>query len=82
LLENTSGQLAIGEVTNGNAAYTFLSPGIGPEWTFEGTGDYLGEGHDQFLVENTSGAVDVGDWTGGALHFTQVAGIGPEWMFH
>ena len=44
--------------------------------------DYLGEGHDQFLIENTSGVVDIGDWTGGAIHYTQVGGLGSEWAFH
>jgi hypothetical protein len=82
LLENTSGLLAFGEVTGGEANYTFLPVGIGPEWKFVGTGDYLGEGHDQFLLENTSGAVDVADWINNQLHVTQVAGIGPEWTFH
>jgi hypothetical protein len=41
-----------------------------------------GEGHDQFLIENTSGAVDIGDWSGGRLHLTSIAIINSAWMFH
>ncbi len=82
LIENTAGAVVAGEVqSNGTTAYTALTA-LGPEWKFVGVADYLGEGHDQFLIENTSGAVVVGDWTGGAMHFTQVAGLGQEWLFH
>ena len=68
-------------MANGQAAYTQVA-GLGPEWKFVGAGDYLGEGHDQFLIENTAGAVVVGDWTGGAIHYTQVGGLVGEWSFH
>ena len=33
---------------------------LGPEWKFEATGDFLAQGNDQFLIENTSGVVVVG----------------------
>ena len=46
-----------------------------------GAGDFLAYGHDQFLIENTSGAVDVGDVSGGQTTYTQVAALGPEWKF-
>ena len=72
---------ATGEVINGQAAYTQIAA-LGPEWSFKGVGDSLGEGHDQFLIENTAGAVVVGDWTGGQIHYTQVTALGPEWAFH
>ena len=55
---------------------------LGPEWTFVGAGDYLGEGHAQFLIENSAGAVVVGDYTGGVIHYTQVSALGSEWLFH
>ena len=55
---------------------------LGPEWKFVGAGDYLGEGHDQFLIENTTGAVDVGDFTGGAYPLHPGRRPGPEWTFH
>jgi hypothetical protein len=82
LIENTSGAVVVGEVgANHQASYTQVAA-LGSEWTFVGAGDYLGEGHDQFLIENTSGAIVVGDWMAGAIHFTQVGGLGPEWHFH
>ena len=56
-------------------------PALGPEWTFEGTSDFLGNGQDQFLIENTSGAVDVGNVVNGQVQYTQVAALGPEWSF-
>ncbi len=40
-------------------------------------GDFKGEGHDQFLIENASGTVDIGDVVGGALvyhGFTSLVG--------
>ena len=68
-------------MVNGKAVYTNVA-GLGPEWKLVGTGDYLAEGHDQFLMENTSGAVYVGDWLSGQIHYTQTTGLGSEWLFH
>ena len=68
-------------MVNGQAEYTLLT-GLGSEWKFVGAGDYLGEGHDQFLIENTAGAVVIGDWLNGAMHLTEVGGLGSEWTFH
>jgi hypothetical protein len=73
--------VVIGDYTSGAVHFTTVT-GLGQEWKFVGDGDYLGEGHDQFLIENTSGAVVIGDYTSGAIHFTQIAGLGPEWTFH
>jgi hypothetical protein len=73
--------VVVGEVVSGHANYTQIA-GLGPEWKFVGSGDYLAEGHDQFLIENTSGAVVVGDWVSNQIHFTQVSGLGSEWAFH
>jgi hypothetical protein len=88
LIENSAGSVVVGQVgANDQATYTPITS-LGPEWTFVGVGDYLDEGHDQFLIENTAGAVVVGDYSAGDLisgvlvHFTQVAGLGPEWAFH
>ena len=47
-----------------------------------GAGDYLGEGHDQFLIENASGVVEIGDFTGGAVHITQVGDVAAQWTIH
>jgi hypothetical protein len=60
----------------------FFNSLLGPEWKFAGVGDYLGEGHDQFLIESTNGAVVIGDLVSGQIHFTQVGGLGAEWLFH
>ena len=45
-------------------------------------GDYSGYGISDFLIQNTSGAVDTGMVQDGATHFTQVSGLGSEWSFH
>ena len=72
----------VGEVgANNQASYTQVA-GLGQEWSFVGTGDFLAEGHDQFLIENTSGDVDIADYFGGQIHYTPVAGLGSEWAFH
>ena len=82
LIENSAGAVDVGQVgANDQVTYTQLTS-LGAEWKFVGVGDYLDEGHDQFLIENTAGAVVVGDYTNGSIHFTQVAGLGPEWAFH
>ena len=47
-----------------------------------GVGDYLQEGHDQFLIENAAGVVDIADYVGGQIHFIQVSALGSEWVFH
>ncbi len=76
LMENTSGDVYI---TESNGKFIQL-PGLGPEWSFEGVGDFLSEGHDQYLIENTSGALVIGDYAG-ANTFTTIGGLGPEWKF-
>jgi len=80
LLENTSGAVYVGEVSNGTTTYTGVA-GLGPEWSFKGTGDFLGDGNTDFLIENTSGAVYVGEVSNGTTTYTGVAGLGSEWKF-
>ncbi len=82
MVENTTGTVAIGEIVNGHPTYIYPT-GLAAEWKFVGDGDYLGEGHDQFMIESSiSGAVFVGDYSGGQVHYTQVASLPPDWTFH
>jgi len=46
-------------VASGAAVYTFVA-NLGPEWSFKGVGDFLGDGKDDFLIQNSAGAVVVG----------------------
>jgi V8-like Glu-specific endopeptidase len=86
LMRNTgnfaNGQLDIGEVVNGSAVFTPIG-GVGPEWQFAGTGDFLGDGRTGFLMRNTgsvaNGQIDVGEVVNGAAVFTLLCGVGPEW---
>ena len=81
LLQNATGAVAVGAIGgNGQESYTQVAA-LGPEWSFQGNGDFLGNGQDQFLIENTSGAVDVGNVVNGQAQYTQVAALGPEWTF-
>jgi hypothetical protein len=88
LIRNTGGvlpgQLDVGEVVNGAAVYTAIG-GVGPEWQFAGTGDFLGDGHTAFLMRNTGdvipGTLAVGEVVNGNLTFTDIGGVGPEWEF-
>jgi len=34
------------------------------------------------MIENSSGAVVIGDVMAGQAHYAQVGGLGPEWLFH
>ena len=79
---SASGAVVVGEVVNGQVSFTCIAGTQSADWKFVGTGDFLGEGHAQFLIENTAGALVVGDWSGGALHYSFVSSLGPEWAFH
>ena len=76
----TPGALDLGEVVNGGINFTPIG-GLGPEWEYAGNGDFLGDGHEGFLIRNTDGAVDVGEVVNGAAQFTPVGGLGSEWVF-
>src|SRR5579859_1232417 len=81
LIQNTSGAVVLGELgTNGQEAYAQVS-GLGPGWSFHGSGDFVGSGARDYLIENTNGAVDVGQVAGGQTTYSQVAALGPEWRF-
>ena len=66
----------------GQFTFSYLAT-LGSQWTFEGSGDYLGEGHDQFLLESTAGQVLLGDInSAGVLHLTQVSDLPSQWTLH
>src|SRR5439155_25261985 len=52
---------------------------------FKGVGDFLGDGHADFLIRNTGnqtpGKLFVGEVVSGNLTFTQISAVGPEWEF-
>src|ERR1700741_4051021 len=52
---------------------------IGSAWTIGGSGDFLGQGHDQYMLENANGALDIGSVSNGQATYTQVGAIGSEW---
>ena len=82
LIENGSGALYTAQDGPGEEA-TYQSFSTAPSgWKVVGSGDYLGEGHDQFLIESASGVVEIGDFTGGAVHITQVSTLASEWTIH
>jgi hypothetical protein len=79
LIQNTSGAVDIGEVSNGSVSWQSLA-GLGPEWKFVATGDFLGDGLSDFMIENSSGAVAVGEsGPDTKATYTTVAALGPEW---
>jgi hypothetical protein len=43
--------------------------------------DFKSDGKSDFLIENTSGAVDIGEVVNGSAVYTNVASLGPEWKF-
>jgi hypothetical protein len=87
LIENASGDLVLGRIQDplylepATAKYTQIAV-LGSEWKFVGNGDVLGDGKDQFLMENAAGAVVAGEiGSGGQVQYTTIAGLGPEWRF-
>jgi hypothetical protein len=81
LIENTAGAVVVGELGSSSQIGYSQVGGLGPEWSFRGTGDFLGDGNTGFVIENTAGAVVVGESSNGATSYTQVAALGPEWTF-
>ena len=55
--------------------FSALPPAILPD-------NFNGDGRSDFLIENGSGAVVVGESGGGAAAYTAVAALGSEWTFH
>lgn len=52
-------------------------PGPDPSWSFVGSGDFLSDGKDQFLVENpTTGLVEIGEIAGDQLTLLYPAQVG------
>ena len=54
---------------------------LGPEWKFVGTGDFLGDGHADFLIENTAARWWSARSVDGQAAYTRSAALGPEWKF-
>jgi hypothetical protein len=81
------GALVVGTVSGGTAHYTQIGA-LGPEWQFEGVGNYLGDGKGDFLIWDTSnaspiyGSVVIGEDVNGAAHYTAIGGLDPTaWQF-
>jgi len=82
LIENSVGAVVVGEMTAASQISYYQISGLGPEWSFVGSGDFLGDGKTSYLIENTAGAVDVGlVGANGQVSYTQVTALGPEWKF-
>lgn len=74
------GALVLGEIDGGAAAYTFVG-GLGLEWEFGGSGDFMADGRAEFVIRSSSGAVAIGAVGGGGASFTMAGGLGREWKF-
>ena len=85
LIENigsNAGLVGIGEVSNGQVAFTFPTAVTLSQWKFVGTGDFLGDGKDQFLIENigsNAGLLGIGEVTGGQVAFTFPTTLASQW---
>ena len=86
LMTASNGAVVLDQVSSSKMGYTQISA-IGPEWQFEGSGALLGDGHNQFILwygSNDSpifGSIVVGEDDGGAVSYTKIGAIGPEWQF-
>jgi hypothetical protein len=81
VVEAANGALQLASVIRGGLNYTSLG-GLGPEWTFVGAGDFLGNGGADFLIENSSGAVVVGEVSYEPPQDVYGSGITPLASFH
>ena len=81
LIENTGGTIDLGQFAPGGRIGFTYETVVAPTWTFEGTGDYLDEGHDQFLIENSGGTIDLGQFTNGKIGFSYVTVLASQWKF-
>ena len=85
LVENigsNAGLVGIGEVSNGQVAFTFPTAVTLSQWKFVGSGDFLGDGKDQFLIENigsNAGLLGIGEVTGGQVAFTFPTNLASQW---
>jgi hypothetical protein len=76
-----AGQLDIYRIANG-ALQLWAATGLGPEWSFKETGTFLPDGKEQFLMENTHGAVVAGEFnSAGVASYSTVAALGSQWSF-
>jgi len=80
LIQNGSGTVKVGNLSGGRFVYTQIG-GLGPDWTFHGSGDFLGDGMSSFLLHNSDGAVAVGEVVNGKARYTKVGELGPRWSF-
>lgn len=81
------GALVVGAVNDLQAQYTKIGS-IGPEWQFEGVGNYTGNGTSNFLIWDTSqssasfGALVLGQDVNGTAQYTAVGSLDPSaWVF-
>jgi hypothetical protein len=75
------GTLVVGSVSEGQAQYAAIG-GVGPEWQFEGMGDYLGDGNTGFLMENqNNGNLIVGEVVNSSAQYTLVGNLSSAWEF-
>jgi len=88
LIQNTGGApglVGIGEVVNGQVAFTFPTSLAPSQYTIVGEGDYLGSGNDQILIENTgssAGLVGIGEIANGQVSYTFPTAVSAsQWKF-
>lgn len=84
-LTSAGGPVEAGSSSEGGLFYaTFASAGVvsGALAALQTTrDDFNGDGAGDLLIENTAGAVVVGEASGGAIQYSQVAGLGSIWSF-
>jgi autotransporter passenger strand-loop-strand repeat protein len=85
LIQNTAGAVVVGQMgfdPQGFAQenYNFVA-GLAPEWSFVGTGDFLDDNNEDFLIENTAGAVVAGEVVNGSAQYSYIASLDSSWTF-
>jgi len=79
LHNDSNGIFASGSLTSGSVGYTKVGS-FGAEWSFAGAGDFLGDGHTDFLLRSSSGAVSVAEIQNGQTTYTSVGTFSAEWQ--
>jgi hypothetical protein len=81
MLNTANNQLVVASLSGGALSYSAIG-GLGPEWQFAGTGNFLGDGRQGALLFDTeNNQIWAAEDVNGAARYSEIGGVGPEWQF-
>jgi hypothetical protein len=74
-------QLVVGSLSGGSLNYTAIGA-LRPEWEFNGTGNFIGDGRQGVLLfDSENNQIWVAEDVNGAARYSEIGGVGSEWQF-